>query len=73
MVEHKKAFYRSAWASYETAVRGILRLLPKEERIKELDADLKSMTEMFFGQPPKLDSVIHTLRVWEARFNGGSQ
>ncbi len=43
------------------------------ERIKELDADLKSMTELFFGEPPKLDSVIETLREWEARFNGGSQ
>lgn len=39
------------------------------KRIKELDADLKSMTEMFFGEPPKLDSVIHTLREWEACFN----
>jgi len=72
VVEHKAAFYQSAWASYETAVRGTLQLLPPEKRIRELDADLNSMREMFFGKPPKLESVLDTLRAWEACFNKGS-
>ncbi|MEM9157557.1 MAG: nucleotidyl transferase AbiEii/AbiGii toxin family protein [Verrucomicrobiota bacterium] len=69
VVSHKIAFYRSAWASYETATRGSLRLLPSEVRIKELETDLKSMSEMFFGNPPKLEHVLKTLRDWENQFN----
>jgi hypothetical protein len=69
VVEHKMLFYLSAWANYETAVRGGLRLLPGEERIDEFAKDLASMREMFFDDPPQLESVLETLREWEKQFN----
>ena len=69
VVEHKMTFYRSAWASYETATRGTLRLVPADERVAELEKDLKSMNEMFFDDSPKIEAVLDTLRSWEADFN----
>lgn len=69
VVAHKITFYRSAWACYETASRGTLRLLPSESRIPDLARDLDSMREMFFDDPPQLVDVLATLREWEAEFN----
>lgn len=69
VVAHKMLFYRSAWASYGTAVRGTLKLLPAEERTAELKRDLDTMREMFFDQPPVLDEVLATLSAWEDTFN----
>ncbi|MFV2070822.1 MAG: hypothetical protein ACC645_27965, partial [Pirellulales bacterium] len=70
VVAHKIAFYRSAWASYETAVRGTLKVVPPEERHAEIGRDLDSMREMFFDTPPTLEAVMATLSAWEAEFNG---
>ena len=69
VVRHKSAFYRSAWASYDTAKRGELRLLPAEKNMADLKADLASMREMFFDEPPAFEAVITTLRAWESDFN----
>ena len=69
VVRHKMAFYRQAWARYEDAKRGTLRLLPTEKNMADLKEDLSSMREMFFDEPPSFESVIDTLTKWEARFN----
>ncbi|MCH6256546.1 nucleotidyl transferase AbiEii/AbiGii toxin family protein [Puniceicoccaceae bacterium K14] len=73
VVEHKKAFYRSSWASYDTAVRGSLRLLPPERYLPALKADLDSMKEMFFGDPPILEDILDTIRKWQDAFNNDAQ
>lgn len=69
VVAHKIAFYQAKWASYETAVRGSLCLLPPESRFPELARDLELMREMFFDEPPGIDNLIDTLKNWEVRFN----
>lgn len=69
VVAHKMTFYRSAWASYPTAVRGTLRLIPQESRIPDLRGDLQSMTEMFLDRPPELEAVLDSLQNWEVQFN----
>lgn len=69
VVEHKIAFYSAKWASYETAKRGSLRLLPPENRFGEIATDLESMSEMFLDAPPSAETVIATLRDWEMKFN----
>src|SRR5438105_15268800 len=70
VVEHKQTFFRSGWANYGTAKRGTLRLLPPEDRLRDLDHDLGSMKEMFFDEPPNSEGVLKTLRDWQDRFNG---
>lgn len=69
VVQHKQTFFRSAWANYQTAKRGTLRLLPPEQRRSDLAKDLASMREMFFNQPPELDHVLKILGDWQSTFN----
>mgnify|MGYP000023223196 CR=1 FL=1 len=69
VVRHKMIFYRAAWASYETAKRGSLKLLPVASRISEVAKDLDSMKEMFFGPATGIDQVLGTLEHWERAFN----
>ena len=69
VVKHKSSFYYSKWASYETAVKGTLRLVPPEAHHREIAADLDSMREMFFDEPPVFKDVLDTLREWEEKFN----
>jgi hypothetical protein len=70
VVNHKIAFYRSAWANYETAQKGSLCLIPAIKQLPALEQDLKSMTEMFFDTPPEFSEVIETLESWQNKFNG---
>ena len=69
VVRHKIAFYRQAWARYEDAKRGTLRLLPAEKNMADLKKDLTSMQEMFFDEPPSFESVIDTLARFQNTFN----
>ena len=70
VVNFKQTFFRSSWASYETAKPGTLRLVPPEARIKELQQDYAAMQEMFFEAPPKFDDLIKTVKDLEMRING---
>jgi hypothetical protein len=53
VVKHKETFYAAAWARYELAKPGTLRLLPSEARISALERDYRNMGVMIFGEPPK--------------------
>lgn len=69
VAEHKGLFFRSASAKYGEAVRGTLRIAPPEHRLKPLRDDYARMEQMFFGPPPKFDSIIAILTQWESEFN----
>lgn len=69
VIRHKMTFYRAAWASYDTAKRGSLKLLPAASRKSEVAKDLNSMKEMFFETAPGIDQVLGTLERWERAFN----
>jgi hypothetical protein len=66
---HKKVFFRSGWAHYETAQQGSLRLSPTPDRLKPLEADYDKMQEMFFGDRPAFAQVLQVIRDWESGFN----
>ena len=67
---HKSLFFRSAWANYDTAAPGTLRLLPPAERRADIARDSNAMREMFFQEPPSLEEVFDILAVFEGRVNG---
>ena len=69
VVQHKSTFYYSAWARYDLAVPGTLRLVPPDARIPNLRQDYRSMEAMFFDEPPSLDNVISTLSELEHEIN----
>ena len=66
---HKSVFYTAPWASYETAIPGTLRLVPRLERLTELRADYQGMTAMFFGQNLPFDGMIDRIAALERRIN----
>ncbi len=73
VVTHKRLFFSSAWAHYETAVPGDIRLVPTEERMGSLRADYGRMREMIFGDAPAWEQIVAGLRELEARINEGRQ
>jgi hypothetical protein len=66
---HKSRFFTSAWASYDTAVPGTLRLMPREQRVAELRRDYRQMEPMFLVSPPSFDEVLQVLQDAEKSLN----
>ena len=69
VVEHKRTYFRSSWASYETAKPGSLRLVPPESRIGELRSDYQAMRPMFLEVPPSFDELLQDLAKLEKSIN----
>lgn len=66
---HKSRFFSSAWANYDTAVPGTLRLVPSSHRLNELRADYDAMRQMFLDEPLTFDEVVAILREAEDVLN----
>jgi len=69
VVNHKKLFFASAWASYDTARPGGFHLLPADHRVDDLRSDYKEMKAMIFGAYPEWDEIIRGLTALERRIN----
>lgn len=69
VVRHKETFYPSAWARYDLARAGTLRLVPQEARMAVLERDYRNMATMIFGEPPPFDSIMATLTTLEQEMN----
>jgi hypothetical protein len=73
VVEHKRLFFRSGWAHYESAKPGSFHILPPEDRIPMIRSDYDKMKEMIFGPPPDFNQILDVLRGLEDRINGISK
>lgn len=69
VVRHKETFYPSAWAHYDLARPGSLRLLPAEKRVAALERDYRNMGVMIFGEPPAFNKIMETLAALEQEIN----
>ncbi|NRP76012.1 hypothetical protein ILFOPFJJ_06936 [Ensifer psoraleae] len=70
VAKHKATFFRSGWASYDTARPGTLRLMPDENRLKDLRADYRAMAPMMFDdRPPSLDEILASIAALEETTN----
>lgn len=69
VAEHKRVFFRSAWARYEEACPGSLHLLPPPEKRLALRVDYDKMKEMFFAQRPPFQQLLEVLQELEERIN----
>lgn len=69
VVKFKQRFYRSPWASYETAKPGSFRLMPADESDVVLRNDYTAMRPMFFSDPPAWDDILDGLRTLEQQIN----
>jgi hypothetical protein len=69
VAQHKTLFFRSSWAKYDEAQKGTLRIVPSEHRLNALHDDYRKMQEMFFGEAPKFELILKSLKKWEGEFN----
>lgn len=69
VVRHKQTFYPSAWAHYELARPGNLRLSPAADRVAALEGDYRNMGVMLFGEPPPFATIMETLGELETDVN----
>lgn len=68
---HNGVYFARAWAKFDEAVPGSLRLVPPSSRIAELARDYQSMREeMIFGGAPTWDEIVDVLREVERQVNG---
>ena len=72
VVDFKMKFYRSAWAKYEEARPGSLRLLPPAERVADLRKDYQSMQPMLFGTIPGFEDILTELAALEKMVNNNN-
>ena len=70
VAKHKATFFRSGWASYETARPGTLLLMPDATRVKDLRADYRAMAPMMFDQtPPSFDDILAKIAALQETVN----
>ncbi|HAE49798.1 MAG: hypothetical protein CMO30_23235 [Tistrella sp.] len=74
VARHKATFFRSSWASYDTARPGTLRLTPDNARIKDLKADYRAMAPMMFDQtPPPFGDILEKIAALQDAINSQGQ
>jgi hypothetical protein len=69
VVRHKRAYFQSAWANYDAAKPGSLRLVPPAHRLAALKTDYQQMQTMFTEPPPSFDEILQQLRNIEDALN----
>ncbi|MCA6108037.1 nucleotidyl transferase AbiEii/AbiGii toxin family protein [Bradyrhizobium cenepequi] len=70
VAKHKAVFFRSGWASYDTARPGTLQLVPSEARLKDLRTDYRDMAPMMFDEKPlSFDEILARIRTLQDTIN----
>lgn len=69
VAHHKSVFFKAAWANYEDAKPGSLRLMPNVDLAKALRRDYAGMREMIIGDAPSFDDVLSAIEAFEAEIN----
>jgi hypothetical protein len=69
VVEFKQKFYPRAWAEYDKAKPGKLKLIPPKRILDAMQKDYAAMQEMIFGPLPAFDAIIDGLRDLELEIN----
>ena len=57
----KARFYHNSFARYDLATPNNLLLIPKAERLKEIENDYRAMQRMIYGHRPTFSEIITTL------------
>ena len=69
LLESVVEFYPRAWARYDLAKLGTLRLVPAGHVLKSLKDDYRAMRDMIFGNYPEFDDVLSVLQDLENEIN----
>lgn len=71
VAEFKQRFYPCAWARYDLAQPGTLRLVPEGAALDAVRADYRAMANMMFGKALVFDEIMAVLQQLENEINGG--
>ncbi len=70
VVEFKQRFYPCAWARYDLAIPGTIKLLPtRKDQLRDLERDYQEMQVMLFGERPQFSMILDVLEELESRMN----
>ena len=69
VVKNKNLMFKDNKASYETAIIGSLKLIPKDADFDKLRSDYAAMNEMFMGAAPSIEDIIAELLMLEEKVN----
>lgn len=69
VVKFKDKFYHRAWAKYDLAKPGTMKLYPSQHCIGILRKDYKAMEEMIFDEPPPFDELMTDVKKIESEIN----
>ena len=69
VAHHISVFFKSAWANYDEAKPGSLRLVPNANLAAALRKDYAGMREMIIGDAPKFDEILATIEAFETEIN----
>ncbi|WP_122072393.1 nucleotidyl transferase AbiEii/AbiGii toxin family protein [Pseudophaeobacter sp. EL27] len=69
VAHHKSVFFKAAWANYEDAKPGSLRVMPNAELAVALRRDYSGMREMIIGDAPGFDDILGAIEAFEAEIN----
>jgi hypothetical protein len=70
VARHRQIFFKQSWVDYDTLHRGLLRLVPAQERLSEWRRDYSAMLDvMFFEEPPSFDEVLAEVGRFQDAFN----
>lgn len=72
VANHKKVYFASGWANYDSALKGSLKLMPPERAVDGLERDYGLMKPMFFGEIPDWKLILKTIEEFEKEFNSGA-
>lgn len=69
VVRNKSLMFADTKASYDTAVIGSLRLMPKPAMLPELRRDYAAMEPMFMNEAPDFDAMMQAIAQLEKQIN----
>lgn len=72
VVRNKSLMFSDNKASYDTAVIGSLRLMPRDEMRGDLKKDYADMSNMFLGSAPDFDAIMDGLSALEKQINSAA-
>lgn len=65
VIDHKRKYFRVAWAKYEEAVPKTILLTPHKDLSSLLETDYKQMQGMLFGEAPGFSDIIKSISSFE--------
>ncbi len=69
VANHKSIYFASDWASYSTARKGTLKLIPPPRVLKGFQKDYGLMEPMLFRDIPEWELILKTIEEFEREFN----